>query len=99
MHLARERWQGEFKWSRSLRIAILGIRGIPNRHGGLIARRKSLSVRLVRMGHEVTVYNTDDHLWWARRGRVLYQAYVFAGAEALKSSARFCLTICASEMC
>ena len=48
--------------SRSLRIAILGIRGIPNRHGGFDRAAEELSVRLVRMGHEVTVYNTDDHL-------------------------------------
>ncbi len=40
----------------------MGIRGIPNRHGGFDRAAEELSVRLVRMGHEVTVYNTDDHL-------------------------------------
>lgn len=47
--------------NRPLKIAILGIRGIPNRHGGFDRAAEELSVRLARMGHEVTVYNTDDH--------------------------------------
>jgi glycosyltransferase involved in cell wall biosynthesis len=44
-----------------LKIAILGIRGIPNRHGGFDRAAEELSVRLAKMGHDVTVYNTDDH--------------------------------------
>jgi len=44
-----------------MKLAILGIRGIPNNHGGFDKAAEELSVRLAKMGHSVTVYNTDDH--------------------------------------
>jgi len=39
-----------------LRIAILGTRGIPANYGGFETFAEELSVRLVRRGHQVTVY-------------------------------------------
>lgn len=42
--------------SRSLRIAILGTRGIPASYGGFETFAEELSTRLVERGHSVTVY-------------------------------------------
>jgi glycosyltransferase involved in cell wall biosynthesis len=44
-----------------MKIAILGTRGIPNSHGGFDRAAEEISTRLVKNGHQVTVYNTDDH--------------------------------------
>jgi glycosyltransferase involved in cell wall biosynthesis len=41
---------------KPLRIAILGSRGIPANYGGFETFAEELSTRLVRRGHEVTVY-------------------------------------------
>ena len=51
------------------RIAILGTRGIPARYGGFETFAEQLSMRLVRLGCDVTVYAETDrpgqpaHLW------------------------------------
>lgn len=44
-----------------MKIAILGTRGIPNNYGGFEQCAESLSLGLVKKGHEVTVYNPDFH--------------------------------------
>jgi hypothetical protein len=44
-----------------LKIAIVGIRGIPNRYGGFEQLTEYLSVGLVKKGHAVTVYNSHTH--------------------------------------
>ncbi|MGE0142082.1 MAG: DUF1972 domain-containing protein [Planctomycetota bacterium] len=44
-----------------MKIAILGTRGIPNNYGGSEANAEILSPLFARMGHEVTVYNPDEH--------------------------------------
>lgn len=41
---------------RSLRIAILGTRGIPGHHGGFETFAEELGARLATRGHEVVVY-------------------------------------------
>ncbi|NMC64343.1 MAG: glycosyltransferase family 1 protein [SAR324 cluster bacterium] len=41
---------------KKLRIAILGTRGIPARYGGFETFAEELSLRLVKRGHEVTVF-------------------------------------------
>jgi glycosyltransferase involved in cell wall biosynthesis len=45
----------------SLRIGILGTRGIPNHYGGFEQCAQYLSVGLVSRGHLVTVYNSSLH--------------------------------------
>lgn len=45
----------------SLRIAIMGTRGIPNFYGGFEQLTEYLAPGLVRAGHEVTVYNSHNH--------------------------------------
>jgi glycosyltransferase involved in cell wall biosynthesis len=47
--------------NRVLSIGIIGTRGIPNRYGGFEACAEQIGKRLVKMGHEVTVYCGKDH--------------------------------------
>jgi glycosyltransferase involved in cell wall biosynthesis len=42
--------------ARHLRVAMIGLRGIPATHGGVERAVEGLSTRLVERGHEVTVY-------------------------------------------
>jgi glycosyltransferase involved in cell wall biosynthesis len=44
-----------------MKIGIIGTRGIPNHYGGFEQITGELSVGLVELGHEVTVYNTHNH--------------------------------------
>lgn len=44
-----------------MKIAILGTRGIPNRYGGFEQCAENLSWRWANLGHDVTVYNPEDH--------------------------------------
>ncbi len=46
-----------------MKIAIIGTRGIPNNYGGFEQFVEYLSVGLVKLGHEVTVYNSSDHVY------------------------------------
>jgi glycosyltransferase involved in cell wall biosynthesis len=45
----------------SLKIAILGTRGVPNNYGGFEHFAAWLSRGLVQKGHQVTVYNSSKH--------------------------------------
>lgn len=45
----------------SLRIGILGTRGIPNHYGGFEQLTEYLAPGLVQAGHDVTVYNSHNH--------------------------------------
>ncbi|MBN9384508.1 MAG: DUF1972 domain-containing protein [Chitinophagaceae bacterium] len=45
----------------SLRIAIMGTRGIPNHYGGFEQLAEYLAPGLVQAGHNVTVYNSHNH--------------------------------------
>jgi glycosyltransferase involved in cell wall biosynthesis len=47
----------------NLKIAIIGCRGIPNFYGGFERLAEYLSVALVNKGHDVTVYNSHNHLY------------------------------------
>lgn len=44
-----------------MRIGIIGSRGIPNRYGGFEELAEQLSIRLVKLGHSVFVYNGHRH--------------------------------------
>jgi glycosyltransferase involved in cell wall biosynthesis len=46
---------------RSMKIALLGTKGIPNNYGGFEQFAEYLSVRLAARGHQVTVYNPSFH--------------------------------------
>ena len=49
--------------TNSMRIAILGTRGIPNNYSGFEQFAEFFSVYLVEKGHEVYVYNSHNHLF------------------------------------
>jgi glycosyltransferase involved in cell wall biosynthesis len=51
-----------------VRIAILGTRGIPARYGGFETFAEELSTRLVKRGHDVTVYCRERHHEKSYRG-------------------------------
>ena len=46
---------------KSMKIAILGTRGIPNNYGGFEQCAEYLSIGLVEKGHQVSVYSPDFH--------------------------------------
>src|SRR5581483_2838756 len=52
----------------SMRIALLGTRGIPARYGGFETFAEELSWRLVARGHQVTVYCRERFAEPAYRG-------------------------------
>ena len=45
--------------NRIVRIAFLGIRGVPAKYGGFETFAEQFGKRLVQRGHEVTVYGRD----------------------------------------
>ena len=49
------------KQDSPLRIAVLGHKTIPSRQGGIEIVVEELTVRMARMGHEITVYNRSGH--------------------------------------
>lgn len=53
-----------------MRIAILGIRGVPANYGGFETFAEQLGSRLVERGHEVTVYGRDRYI---ARGLATYR--------------------------
>lgn len=46
-----------------MRIGIIGTRGIPNQYGGFEQFADFVSRSLVIMGHEVSVYNSHNHIY------------------------------------
>jgi glycosyltransferase involved in cell wall biosynthesis len=44
-----------------MKIGIIGTRGVPNHYGGFEQFAEYLSLGLVERGHEVAVYNSNDH--------------------------------------
>lgn len=50
----------------AMRIAILGTRGIPNRHGGFEQFAEHCGVKLAERGHHVSVYCSHDHPYQGR---------------------------------
>ncbi|OWK71244.1 DUF1972 domain-containing protein [Pedobacter sp. AJM] len=44
-----------------MKIGIIGTRGVPNHYGGFEQFAEYLSLGLVERGHEVIVYNSNDH--------------------------------------
>ena len=51
----------------SMKIAILGTRGIPNNYGGFEQSAEYLSVDLVKNGYDVTVYSVHSHPYTENR--------------------------------
>jgi glycosyltransferase involved in cell wall biosynthesis len=56
-----------------MKIGIMGIRGIPANYGGFETFAEELATRLVRLGHDVTVYG--------RSNCIKYEGYTFKGVR------------------
>lgn len=50
------------------RVAVLGIDGLPARHGGFETCVEEVSARLAAAGHPVTVYCRARQVWWSQKG-------------------------------
>ncbi len=66
---ARSEQRSQAQWierarRRPLRLAMMGSRGIPASYSGFETAVEQLSVRLVRRGHQVTVYCRSHHITW-----------------------------------
>ena len=47
--------------NEKVKIAILGHKRIPSRGGGIEIVVEELSVRMAKLGHQVTIYNRSGH--------------------------------------
>ncbi|AEH44610.1 protein of unknown function DUF1972 [Thermodesulfatator indicus DSM 15286] len=61
-----------------MKIAILGTRGIPNNYGGFEQNAENLSVYWVKKGHEVVVYNPDEHPYKGKEWNGVKIKHVFS---------------------
>ena len=52
------------KYKKSMKIAIMGLRGIPANYGGFETFIEEMAPRLVKLGHEVTVYGRSNIIEW-----------------------------------
>lgn len=73
----------------SLRIAIVGTRGIPNEYGGFEQFAEYLGCALVEKGHKVTVYNSSEHSYKEKSYKGVQIIYKYCPEKALGSSAHF----------
>jgi len=73
----------------SLRIAILGTRGIPNHYGGFEQLAEHLGPGLVKAGHSVTVYNSHNHPWQGRQWEGVNIVHCYDPEYLLGSAGQF----------
>lgn len=65
-----------------MRIAILGIRGVPANYGGFETFAEELGTRLAARGHEITVYGRDRYI---ARGLIAYRGMQIVRLPAPRS--------------
>lgn len=66
-----------------MKIAILGTRGIPNNYGGFEQNAENLSVWWKRLGHDVTVYNPDEHFYKKNEWKGVKIKHIFSKESKL----------------
>jgi len=69
---------------KNLKIAILGTRGIPNYYGGFEQVAESLSLRFAKAGHQVVVYNTDEHPYKKKEWHGVQIKHLFCHESTLR---------------
>jgi glycosyltransferase involved in cell wall biosynthesis len=72
-----------------MRIAIAGTRGIPNDYGGFEQCAEYLSVIFASKGHEVTVYNTHDHIFRDREYKGVRVKHIFNPEKQIGTAGNF----------
>ena len=66
-----------------MHIALLGTRGIPNNYGGFEQNAENLSRWWVKLGHKVTVYNPDYHLYKREEWEGVRIKHIFSREDML----------------
>lgn len=72
-----------------MKIAILGTKGIPNNYGGYEQFAEYLSQRLVKRGHELTVYNPSFHPYAANAYNGVRIIRAYSPEKLIGGSANF----------
>lgn len=72
-----------------MKIAILGTKGIPNNYGGFEQFAENISVVLVRLGHQVTVYNPHFHSYNESFFKGVQIEKIFSPEKQIGASANF----------
>lgn len=73
----------------SLRIAIMGTRGIPNHYGGFEQLAEYLAPGLVQAGHDVTVYNSHNHPYLENKWKGVHIRHCYDPEYLLGSAGQF----------
>lgn len=74
---------------RSLNIAIIGSRGIPNNYGGFEQMTQWLAVGLLNKGHLVTVYNSHDHPYKEKEWNGVKLIHCYDAEQSLGTAGQF----------
>jgi glycosyltransferase involved in cell wall biosynthesis len=72
-----------------MKIAILGTRGIPNYYGGFEQCAEFLALGLVKHGHQVIVYNSQDHPYKEANWRGVDLVHCYDPEEKLGTAGQF----------
>ena len=72
-----------------MKIAIIGTRGIPNKYGGFEQFAEKISIGLVRIGYQVTVYNPHFHEYLSKNYNNVYIRRIFSPEKIIGSSANY----------
>ncbi len=72
-----------------MKIAFLGTKGIPNNYGGFEQFAEYVSIRLVNLGHSVTVYNPSYHPYKESSYKGVTIQRIFSPENLLGSAANF----------
>jgi len=73
----------------SVRIAILGTRGIPNHYGGFEQLAEYLAPGLAEAGHDVTVYNSHNHPYREKTWKGVHIRHCYDPEYRLGSAGQF----------
>ena len=72
-----------------LNIAILGSRGIPNNYGGFEQMAQWLATGLLKNGHAITVYNSNDHPYKEKEWHGVNIIHCYDAEHALGTAGQF----------
>ena len=75
--------------SESLKICILGTRGIPNKYGGFEQFAEKFATRMAEKGHEVYVYNSHRHSYQGEQYKKVKLIRCFDPEHRMGSAGQF----------
>ncbi|MFT4204997.1 MAG: DUF1972 domain-containing protein [Chitinophagaceae bacterium] len=77
-----------------MNVAIIGTRGIPNNYGGFEQFAEYLSLGLVKRGHEVTVYNSHNHLYQGKDWNGVHIIHKLDPEKKIGTAGQFIYDLC-----